>query len=76
MPDPSEAVQDYLKAIHRLGGAERIVSPADIVPFEFECVGNGDALTQTSLIEGVFRCFGHLDDAPENVTRIRGAKDV
>jgi DtxR family Mn-dependent transcriptional regulator len=27
---PSQAVQDYLKAIHRLGGAERVVSPADI----------------------------------------------
>jgi DtxR family Mn-dependent transcriptional regulator len=26
----SKAVQDYLKAIHRLGGAERIVSPVDI----------------------------------------------
>lgn len=31
MPDqPSEAVQDYLKAIHRLGGASGVVSPADI----------------------------------------------
>lgn len=28
--DPSEAVQDYLKAIHRQGGADRIVSPAEI----------------------------------------------
>jgi len=28
---PSEAVQDYLKAIHRLGGADGLVSPADIV---------------------------------------------
>ena len=28
--DPSEAVQDYLKAIHSLGGADRVVSPADI----------------------------------------------
>src|SRR5215203_684936 len=27
---PSEAVQDYLKAIHRLGGADRVVSPNDI----------------------------------------------
>ncbi|HEY8506506.1 MAG TPA: metal-dependent transcriptional regulator [Gemmataceae bacterium] len=27
---PSTAVQDYLKAIHRLGGAERVVPPADI----------------------------------------------
>ena len=27
---PSEAVQDYLKAIHRLGGANHVVSPADI----------------------------------------------
>jgi DtxR family Mn-dependent transcriptional regulator len=27
---PSEAVQDYLKAIHRLGGADQVVSPADI----------------------------------------------
>jgi DtxR family transcriptional regulator, Mn-dependent transcriptional regulator len=27
---PSSAVQDYLKAIHRLGGAEQTVSPADI----------------------------------------------
>jgi DtxR family transcriptional regulator, Mn-dependent transcriptional regulator len=27
---PSEAVQDYLKAIHRLGGADHVVSPADI----------------------------------------------
>ena len=27
---PSEAVQDYLKAIHRLGGASGVVSPADI----------------------------------------------
>lgn len=27
---PTEAVQDYLKAIHRLGGAEGVVSPADI----------------------------------------------
>lgn len=31
MPDqPSQAVQDYLKAIHLLGGGERVVSPADI----------------------------------------------
>jgi DtxR family Mn-dependent transcriptional regulator len=29
-PQPSQAVQDYLKAIHRLGGADRVVSPADI----------------------------------------------
>lgn len=27
---PSEAVQDYLKAIHRLGGVEGAVSPAEI----------------------------------------------
>ena len=27
---PSSAVQDYLKAIHRLGGAEQVVSPAEI----------------------------------------------
>jgi DtxR family Mn-dependent transcriptional regulator len=27
---PSVAVQDYLKAIHRLGGGESVVSPADI----------------------------------------------
>jgi DtxR family Mn-dependent transcriptional regulator len=27
---PSSAVQDYLKAIHALGGADRVVSPADI----------------------------------------------
>jgi DtxR family Mn-dependent transcriptional regulator len=27
---PSEAVQDYLKAIHRLGGASSVVIPADI----------------------------------------------
>ena len=31
MPEqPSEAVQDYLKAIHRLGGADQVVSPAEI----------------------------------------------
>jgi DtxR family Mn-dependent transcriptional regulator len=31
MPDqPSSAVQDYLKAIHRLGGADHLVSPAEI----------------------------------------------
>jgi DtxR family transcriptional regulator, Mn-dependent transcriptional regulator len=30
MPDPSRAVQDYLKAIHSLGGDEKTVSPADI----------------------------------------------
>jgi DtxR family Mn-dependent transcriptional regulator len=30
MPQPSQAVQDYLKAIHRLGGADHVVSPADI----------------------------------------------
>jgi DtxR family transcriptional regulator, Mn-dependent transcriptional regulator len=31
MPDqPSPAVQDYLKAIHRLGGADGLVPPADI----------------------------------------------
>ncbi len=28
--EPTEAVQDYLKAIHRLGGADAIVSPAEI----------------------------------------------
>lgn len=27
---PSTAVQDYLKAIHRLGGADKVVSPAEI----------------------------------------------
>jgi DtxR family Mn-dependent transcriptional regulator len=27
---PSQAVQDYLKAIHRLDGADRVVPPADI----------------------------------------------
>lgn len=32
MPDqPSQAVQDYLKAIHRKGGADRVVPPAEIV---------------------------------------------
>lgn len=31
MPDqPTKAVQDYLKAIHSLGGCERLVSPVDI----------------------------------------------
>lgn len=31
MPEtPSKAVQDYLKALHRLGGAEEVVSPVDI----------------------------------------------
>ena len=27
---PTEAVQDYLKAIHSLGGVETMVSPVDI----------------------------------------------
>ncbi len=27
---PSEAVQDYLKAIHSLGGSDHVISPADI----------------------------------------------
>src|SRR5690348_2262219 len=27
---PTRAVQDYLKAIHRLGGADTVVSPVDI----------------------------------------------
>ena len=31
MPEqPSSAVQDYLKTIHRLGGADKLVSPVDI----------------------------------------------
>jgi DtxR family Mn-dependent transcriptional regulator len=31
MPDqPTRAVQDYLKAIHRLGGAEQLVSPMEL----------------------------------------------
>lgn len=30
MADVSQAVQDYLKAIHRLGGADRVVSPNEI----------------------------------------------
>jgi DtxR family Mn-dependent transcriptional regulator len=31
MPEqPSQAVQDYLKAIHRLGGTDELVSPSDI----------------------------------------------
>ncbi len=30
MADVSQAVQDYLKAIHNLGGADRVVSPIDI----------------------------------------------
>ncbi|MBY0528269.1 MAG: metal-dependent transcriptional regulator [Gemmataceae bacterium] len=31
LPDqPTRAVQDYLKAIHRLGGADAVVSPVDI----------------------------------------------
>ena len=29
-PQPSLAVQDYLKAIHRLGGTDHVVKPADI----------------------------------------------
>ena len=29
-PQPSTAVQDYLKAIHRLGGADKVVSPVEI----------------------------------------------
>jgi DtxR family Mn-dependent transcriptional regulator len=29
-PQPTQAVQDYLKAIHRLGGADHVVPPADI----------------------------------------------
>ena len=29
-PQPTQAVQDYLKTIHRLGGVERLVSPAEI----------------------------------------------
>jgi DtxR family Mn-dependent transcriptional regulator len=32
---PSQAVQDYLKAIHSLGGAEAVVSPVDIA----DCLG-------------------------------------
>ena len=28
--EPTQAVQDYLKAIHRLGGDDAVVSPADI----------------------------------------------
>lgn len=31
---PSEAVQDYLKAIHRLGGADTVVSPAEIAALQ------------------------------------------
>ncbi len=30
MPEPTRAVQDYLKAIHLLGGADQTVSPAEI----------------------------------------------
>ncbi|MFN4260657.1 MAG: metal-dependent transcriptional regulator [Gemmataceae bacterium] len=30
MSQPTTAVEDYLKAIHRLGGVEKTVSPADI----------------------------------------------
>jgi DtxR family transcriptional regulator, Mn-dependent transcriptional regulator len=30
LPPPSTAVQDYLKALHRLGGADQLVSPADV----------------------------------------------
>lgn len=30
MVQPTQAVQDYLKAIHRLGGADRTVSPAEL----------------------------------------------
>src|SRR5437868_3674456 len=30
MEQPSQAVQDYLKAIHRLGGADGVASPVDI----------------------------------------------
>ena len=29
-PEPTQAVQDYLKAIHALGGADRTVSPLEI----------------------------------------------
>jgi DtxR family Mn-dependent transcriptional regulator len=29
-PQPTQAVQDYLKAIHALGGASKLVSPAEI----------------------------------------------
>jgi DtxR family Mn-dependent transcriptional regulator len=36
MPEqPSQAVQDYLKAIHRLGGTDAVVSPSDIA----DCLG-------------------------------------
>jgi DtxR family Mn-dependent transcriptional regulator len=30
MQQPTRAVQDYLKAIHRLGGAEKVVSPMEL----------------------------------------------
>jgi DtxR family Mn-dependent transcriptional regulator len=30
MANPTRAVEDYLKTIHRLGGAERTVSPVDV----------------------------------------------
>src|SRR3954470_5616533 len=30
MQEPTQAVQDYLKAIHSLGGADQMVSPVDI----------------------------------------------
>src|SRR5947209_1812355 len=28
--EPTKAVQDYLKAIHRLGGAESLISPVEL----------------------------------------------
>lgn len=31
MPHPTTAVQDYLKTIHRLGGADKLVPPSEIV---------------------------------------------
>ena len=38
---PTRAVQDYLKAIHRLGGAEVMVSPVDIAARLAEVHGDG-----------------------------------
>jgi len=66
MPDPTKAVQDYLKTIHRLGGAEAMVSPVDIADRL-----NVRAPSVTGMLKRLSEA-GWIDYAPGRGARLSG----